>query len=491
MTAKHHSIKWLAAATIMLALSSSSQGNAQTPVEVAEPFRDYYNGHQGLRVLGNPITGVAQADGYAAQYFEKGRIEDHRHETNNPDWGFAYGRLTAEMTGCGAYGQVQGTTYFYENIEKANNPSLRHAPPVGFRGGTMATINGIFVPFSSSLASAPGYYVPQYFWDYINRADLFPGGWLHDVGLPMMGADEAMAFKETGYREIKVQAFERAVLTYDPQNPPDWRVERANIGVDAVPKLPQPRTPGIEVPAAGARVTLPLHILARVGQPCERVTAKLTWQDGTELSQDFTNHRGEDGRGLLIDSLDWLTEGPPPQPMTQGATLEIRDASGAVLGRQQITVLSHDDPNTQRVKLYWVDPDKAQAGEIEGALVPVERVIPRTERVGTAALEELLWGPDPRIKAFAGFGTSIPLPDEVLSRRDYNPGWGPRVRLLKLEIENGVAIPDFSGEINAYGGGSSRVSLIDWQIVTTLKQFPSVRSVVIAVAGRTGDVLQP
>ncbi|HYP21907.1 MAG TPA: hypothetical protein VEY08_17695, partial [Chloroflexia bacterium] len=287
MTAKHHPIRWLAAVTLMLAVLSPGQGSAQAPVGVAEPFRDYYKGHQGLRVLGNPITGLVQTDGYAAQYFEKGRIEDHRHETANPDWGFAYGRLTAEMIGCGAYGQVRDTTYSYENIEKANNPSLRHAPPAGFRGGTAATANGIFVPYSGSLASVTGYYVPKYFWDYVNRADLFPGGWLHDVGLPMMDVDKAMAFKETSYREITVQAFERAVLTYDPQNPPDWRVERANIGVDAVSKLPQARTPGIEIPAAGARVTLPLHILARVGRPCEEVTAKLVWQDGTELSQDF------------------------------------------------------------------------------------------------------------------------------------------------------------------------------------------------------------
>ncbi|HEX9991016.1 MAG TPA: GerMN domain-containing protein [Chloroflexia bacterium] len=491
MLAKRHPIKRLVAIMLMLSLLPSAQGNAQTSIQVAEPFRNYYNQHQGLRVLGNPITGPMQAGGYAAQYFEKGRIEDHRHETANPDWGFAYGRLTAEMTGCGAYGQVQGTTYFYEKIEKANNPGLRHAPPAGFRGGTAATTNGRFVPYSGSLASAPGYYVPQYFWDYINRADLFPGGWLHDVGLPMMDADEAMAFKETSYHKITVQAFERAVLTYDPQNPPDWRVERANIGVDVVPKLPQPRTPGIEIPAAGAKVTLPLHILARVGQPCEAVTATLTWQDGTQLSQRLTNRRGEDGRGLLIYNLNWFSEGTSPEPGTQGATLEIRGASGALLGRQQVTVLSHDDPNTQRVKVYWVHDYKARMGEIEGALVPVERVIPRTERVGTAALEELLWGPDAITTSFVGFNTSIPLPDEILSHRDYNPHWGPRVRLLKLEIENGVATPDFSTEINAYGGGSSRVSLIHWQIVKTLEQFPSVRSVVIAVEGETGDVLQP
>ncbi|HYO48227.1 MAG TPA: GerMN domain-containing protein [Chloroflexia bacterium] len=489
MLAKHHLINCLVAVVLMLALLPSTQGNAQTSVEVAEAFRDYYNGHQGLRVLGNPITGPVQIDGYPAQYFEKGRLEDHRHEATNPAWGFAYGRLTAEMITCGAYWQVQGTSFLYANIERANNPRLRNTPPTGFLGGTAATGRGIFVPYDSHLNPAPGYYVPQYFWDYINRADLFPGGWLHDVGLPMMDFDKATAYKETGPREITVQAFERAVLTYDPQNPPEWRVERANIGVDAVP---QPRAAGIEVPAAGARVTLPLHILARVGQPCEKVTATLTWQDGTRLSQTFANRKGEDRRGLLIESIDWLTEGPPPQPRTQGATLEIRGKSGALLGRQQITVLSPDDPNTQRVKLYWVDPDKAaDAVNVEDALVPVERVIPRTERVGTAALEELLWGPDPRVKAFAGFGTSIPLPDKVLSYPVHHPDWGPRVRLLKLEIKNGVAIPDFSREIGAYGGGSSQVRFIYGQIAATLKQFPSVKQVVVAVEGETEGVLQP
>jgi hypothetical protein len=29
-----------------------------------------------------------------------------------------------------------------------------------------------------------------------------------------------------------VQAFQRAILTSDPQNPPDWQVERANVGTD-------------------------------------------------------------------------------------------------------------------------------------------------------------------------------------------------------------------------------------------------------------------
>jgi hypothetical protein len=29
-----------------------------------------------------------------------------------------------------------------------------------------------------------------------------------------------------------VQAFQRTILTDDPLNPPDWQVERANVGSD-------------------------------------------------------------------------------------------------------------------------------------------------------------------------------------------------------------------------------------------------------------------
>ncbi len=66
-----------------------------------------------------------------------------------------------------------------------------------------------------------------------------------------------------------------------------------------------------------------------------------------------------------------------------------------------------------------------------------------------------------------------------------------RVRLLKLTITDGVALANFSAELNAYGGGSARVSLIRNQIEATLRQFPSVREVVIAINGQTEGILQP
>jgi hypothetical protein len=52
----------------------------------ARPHRDYYAQHQGMRVPAPPLTGLVAADGHAAQYFEKGRIEDHRDEVAEPEW---------------------------------------------------------------------------------------------------------------------------------------------------------------------------------------------------------------------------------------------------------------------------------------------------------------------------------------------------------------------------------------------------------------------
>jgi spore germination protein GerM len=191
---------------------------------------------------------------------------------------------------------------------------------------------------------------------------------------------------------------------------------------------------------------------------------------------------GPDGEGLLIESLWWQANIPPlPFPPTQPATLEIRATDGPVLAEEQLTVLSWDDvANVQEVTVYFLLDEELQA---------VTRVVPRTVRIGTAALEELLWGPPP--PNAAGFITALPLPSDVLAYPGQGPDWGPRVRLLELTIEDSVATANFSREFRAYGGGSLRVTLIREQITRTLLEFPTVQEVVIAVEGETEGVLEP
>ncbi len=43
-------------------------------------------------MLGYPLTDLVEVTGYPAQYFEKGRIEDHHRDVSDPRWQYQYGR---------------------------------------------------------------------------------------------------------------------------------------------------------------------------------------------------------------------------------------------------------------------------------------------------------------------------------------------------------------------------------------------------------------
>jgi len=471
---------WLVALMLVALLLPATTTHA-TP-SVNERFQDYYTQHQGMRILGYPLTDLTYADGHPAQYFEKGRLEDHRGVVADPTWAFMYGRLTVELMERDPDGSVNEMGITYAALAHAAQPRWRQAAPAGFPGGTMPISTGMFVPYDAQLRPAPGHVVPMRFWNYINHTDLFPGGWLHDIGLPLTAATTVETYKNGELREITYQAFERTVLTYDPQNPTGWQVERGNIGQDALRTWSPPASSAtIELPQPDAPVTLPLHLQATVwgGQPGEQVTATLRRQDGTQFSQSFTLLRGKLGGGLAIGNLSRLSPGDPPP--TQPATLELRSAGGNILARQPVRVLGPDDPNTTEVTIYWLHPER------EEVMPHTQRVV-KTPAIGTAALNELLWGP-PRTQI--GFRTALPTPEDVLNYPGNRPDWGPRVTLRSLTIEDGVATADFSQEIRAYGGGSLRVRMIREQITQTLLQFPTVDAVIIAVEGETEGVLQP
>ncbi|MEO8285227.1 MAG: serine hydrolase [Chloroflexota bacterium] len=252
-----------------------------------------------------------------------------------------------------------------------------------------------------------------------------------------------------------------------------------------------PQEPTITLPEEGARVMLPVHILARLGQPGEQVTAELRWLDGTRLTNRFTLLKGEDGKGLLAGNLDWVNMLQPPEPKTQQASLQIVDASGTVLIQRVVEVVSPTDAGTQPVKLFWTisgAPDIVQP-QTRPVITPAKGDANTTGDMVTRALEELLWGP-PAISQ-VGFGTALPTTEQVLTYPGREPDWGPRVTLQKLTINGGRATADFSKEMRAYGGGSLRVKLIHDQIAETLKQFPGIQDLVISIDGQTDGVLEP
>ena len=228
----------------LFALAPLPTAHALTGSYVAQPFRSFYRAHEGIRLLGSPRTGLRTVNGYPAQYFEKGRFEDHRKEVSDPAWALMYGRLTVELMERAPDALANSSNLSYADLRRAS--AERRPAPQGFAGGTAGVEGGRFVPYDARLGVAAGYVVPDYFWNYLNRADLFPGGWLHDVGLPLTPVLTAETAKAGQRRTIMLQAFERTILTYDPQNPAGWQVERGNIGTDALlaEDATQPRAPG-------------------------------------------------------------------------------------------------------------------------------------------------------------------------------------------------------------------------------------------------------
>lgn len=132
-----------------------------------------------------------------------------------------------------------------------------------------------------------------------------------------------------------------------------------------------------------------------------------------------------------------------------------------------------DASHTMKVKVYFnsqrLDPESSCE-----KVFPVEREVPATDAPARAALDELLSGPTPAEQT-AGYSTCV------------NSG----VTIQSLVIQGGVAAVDFDEQLGFQVGGSCRVSAIRAQITETLRQFSSVKSIVISIDGRTEDILQP
>ncbi|MCX6720477.1 MAG: GerMN domain-containing protein [Candidatus Staskawiczbacteria bacterium] len=104
---------------------------------------------------------------------------------------------------------------------------------------------------------------------------------------------------------------------------------------------------------------------------------------------------------------------------------------------------------------------------------PVDRIIPKTQTVARATIEELLKGPTVEEKV-GGYLSVIPVGSKLNS----------------ISIVNGEARVDFSATTES-GGGSCSMAARVAQITQTLLQFPTITSVKLSINGRTGDIFQP
>ena len=73
----------------------------------------------------------------------------------------------------------------------------------------------------------------------------------------------------------------------------------------------------------------------------------------------------------------------------------------------------------------------------------------------------------------------------------YDTSISGQTGINSVTIKNGTAYVDFDENLEYGIAGSCKVTAIRSQVEATLKQFSSIKNVVISVNGRTEDILQP
>ncbi|MEK7653201.1 MAG: DUF333 domain-containing protein [Patescibacteria group bacterium] len=227
-------------------------------------------------------------------------------------------------------------------------------------------------------------------------------------------------------------------------------------------------------PFAGGEVNLPFKVegIARVFESV--VSFRLKDGNGDVLFSSTAMAQSPDlGQfGAFTKEINYLTK----TPTSTDVVLEVYQASAKDgSDTDKISVpLKLNLGDTTKLKIYF-NNTKLDPAMTCNKVFPVDRVVAKTETPAKAALELLLAGELTQDEAQAGYETNI------------NPG----VKLQKVTIVSGTAKADFDEQLEYQVGGSCRVAAISAQIIQTLKQFSTVKKVIISINGRTEDILQP
>lgn len=135
--------------------------------------------------------------------------------------------------------------------------------------------------------------------------------------------------------------------------------------------------------------------------------------------------------------------------------------------------LTKSSAEKMKVKAYFNNTALDPAASCT-KVFPLEREVPKTQATARVALEQLIKGLSD-LEKDAGYVTNI------------NPG----VVIQSLVIKDSTATVDFNDTLQQGVAGSCKVTAIRAQITETLKQFPTVKNVVISINGKTQEILQP
>lgn len=188
--------------------------------------------------------------------------------------------------------------------------------------------------------------------------------------------------------------------------------------------------------------------------------------NGNTLIEGFTMAQAPDvGQPGVFEIRDFILS----EVKTTTGTLEVFEYSakdGTPIHQARVPVTL--PKATMKTKFYLPSNDANDCGSV----VSFEREVARSSLPVETALRALL-----------KFGPSINSKQSAIPEK---------TRLISVKVSAGTATVILSPELSNYGGGSCNIEAIRAQIETTLKQFSSVKNVVIIEQGKSAEeTLQP
>lgn len=240
----------------------SLSDSKRTPI--SSVFNAYYQRYSGTNSLGHPVTTAFPIDNGWLQFFEGGAlylptqpqahaappIKDnllpliHSSVKDSATDVIRVPLLQALLT-AGSLVAVggRGSTLTYTDIRKATNPELMVTASAADEQAaltTNATVRdgrGMFVKAGIRNGKSVGHVVFQSFWNYINRADISPGGWQKDFGVPLTAILPFTSTNDGHIRHLLMQVFTQGGLIYDssiPASADQPSISRLNTGLDYI-----------------------------------------------------------------------------------------------------------------------------------------------------------------------------------------------------------------------------------------------------------------
>ena len=290
---------------------------ADLPVAEGRATRSWTWGPKSLNTRFEPLVegkgGMRQV-----QYYDKSRMEINNPDSDpNSQWYVSNGLLVVEMIG----GKLQLGANTFEQREPARIPvagdiiTLNPGPRPGNNTPTYAALAAVASLEQGQNAAQPRigqpvsevlgpdgrtagdtsvrqneqprirYYenitrhnVPDVFYDYMNATGLvYENGqyrqgpvfnWIYTVGYPITEPYWITIEIKGQQYQVMMQAFQRRLLTYNPANPPAWRVEMGNVGAQYYEwrygRAPQQPSP---TPAPGGTALTTRRITAGANDP--------------------------------------------------------------------------------------------------------------------------------------------------------------------------------------------------------------------------------